>query len=475
VIRERAEVRRLDVSLVGAAAATGFGMAIMLGVSAAAAGVLAPAVVGGTIFAISFVSVVALGWVRPLPLLVLTLPLPALYSTEEFRLPLVLFLAALVVLGWFLGRARDRRPLFALPAAMRPFLALLGAVVLAAIFADEIVPAVRETANFLLFVGLFAVALDAFATQRDAVDSCATWIAVAAAGAGIAAVMETLGLLPGRFPLAGTGFFRAAGGFGWPNELAMFLAVASPWVVYRLRVARGTGARLFALVALGALGLGLAATFSRGSWLAITLSPAVLLLVGRWRFALAYWGVLLLAVLVVDVGTGGALSTRVVGTAQDALVAQRLLLTGAGLLMFQSSPVVGVGPGGFGDALEAFGPQISGLFDFVGSAHNGYVHVAAEMGVVGLFAFLFLVVSTWVTLFRGARRARHASDEDGPRRHALLCALLWSFTAACIVSGFEWPFAHGVGELIVLVAAAGHVLARGVATGPAEGRFPSRS
>jgi O-antigen ligase len=381
----------------------------------------------------------------------------------------VLFLSTLVVLGWFLGRARDERTLFAVPSAMKSFLALLGAVLLAAVFADEIVPALRETANFLLFVGLFAVALDAFASDHYAVDRCATWITVAAAGAGVFAVLETLGFVPGRFPLTGTGFFRAAGGFGWPNELAMFLAVSSPWVVYRARVARNAGTRLLALAALAALGLGLASTFSRGSWLAVLLSPAVLLLVGQRRFVLGYWGALAFAALVLDVGTGGAVSTRVIGTAEDALVAQRLLLTGAGLLMFQSSPIVGVGPGGFGDALEAFGPQISGLFDFVGSAHNGYVHVAAEMGIVGLTAFLYLVISTWIALLRGARRAARETDEEAVRRRALQAALLWSFTAACIVSGFEWPFAHGVGELIVLVAAAGRVLA---ASRPAEGSTP---
>jgi O-antigen ligase len=164
----------------------------------------------------------------------------------------------------------------------------------------------------------------------------------------------------------------------------------------------------------------------------------------------------------------------VLGTAQDALVAQRLLLTGAGLLMFQSSPIVGVGPGGFGDALEAFGPQISGLFDFVGSAHNGYVHVAAETGIIGLLAFLYLIVSTWLALLRGARRAHDVSEVDAVRRQALRVALLWSFTAACIVSAFEWPFAHGVGELIVLVAAAGRVLALS-ADPRAEGRSPSPS
>ena len=38
-------------------------------------------------------------------------------------------------------------------------------------------------------------------------------------------------------------------------------------------------------------------------------------------------------------------------------------------------------------------------------------------------------------------------------------ALLWSFTTACLVTFFEWPFAHGVGELVVLVAGAGLALA----------------
>jgi O-antigen ligase len=322
-------------------------------------------------------------------------------------------------------------------------------------------PALRETANFVLFVGLFAAALDLFAMRRDNLDAWATWVTVVAAGAGLAGAIETVGFSTGRFPLAGTSFFRAAGGFGWPNELAMFLAISSPLLVYRVRVARTRAARMLALVALGALGMGLAATFSRGSWVAVTVAPAVLLLVGRWRFVLTYWTVLLLAAAVVDVVTGGALSTRILSTAQDALVAQRLLLTGAGLLMFQSSPVVGVGPGGFGDALEVFGPQISGLFDFVGSAHNGYVHVAAEMGIFGLVAFLYLIGSTWIVLLRGARRAREAPsvDLDSARERALSEAMLWSFTAVCIVSAFEWPFAHGVGELIVLVAAAGRVLA----------------
>jgi putative inorganic carbon (HCO3(-)) transporter len=471
---------RWNVALVAAATAASMGVAAVLGLSAAAAGAFTPALAAAGLFGVALLTVVTLGWVQPLWLLVLTLPLPAVYSSDTARLPPILFMTALAVFGWFLSRARDRRPLLALPEALAPILALLAAVLLASAFADQIVPAFRETVNFILFAGLFAMAVDVFASDRRHVDEFATWIAVAAAGAGIAAGLEAAGFFPGRFFLAGTGFNRAAGGFGWPNELAMFLAISAPWLVYRARVAESATAKLLALSALAALGIGLAATFSRGSWLAVLLSPTVLLLVGERRFVVRYWTVLLLAALVADVATGGALSTRILSTAQDALVVQRLLLTGAGLLMFQSSPIVGVGPGGFGDALQRFGPQVSGLFDFVGSAQNGYVHVAAEMGVFGLLAFLYLIASTWLVLLRSARRARRSSGEDTRasfRDRALRVALLWSFTAVCLVSFFEWPFAHGVGELIVLVAAAGRVLARDASVSgehrPAEVRSPS--
>jgi O-antigen ligase len=231
----------------------------------------------------------------------------------------------------------------------------------------------------------------------------------------------------------------------------MFLTISLPLAVGSLRMADTTLGRSAAVAAIGAVALGLAATFSRGSWVTAAAAPVVLIFAGEGRLAVRFCGAALLAGLAIDVASGGALSTRVAATTGDVLVAQRLLLSGAGLLMFRSSPLVGVGPGGFGEALEAFGPQISGLFDFVGSAHNGYVHVAAEAGVIGLLAFVAFVVTTLVALVGGAR-------SNAPGR-TVRVALLWSFAAAAIVSAFEWPFAHGVAELIVLVAASGRALA----------------
>lgn len=436
-----------------AAAATALGASGILGLSGTASGSMVELGVAGALAAAGAGLILAAGWVEILPPLLICLPLPALYATEEARLPAVLPLGALVVGAWILGEGRGLEREWERGVPSRGVAVLFGAVAVAALFAGSPGGAARELVNFALLLGLFLVAVDQVSLRPSRAETLARLLAVVAAGAGAAAVLESLGALPGRFPLAGSGLFRATGGFGWPNELGMFLAIAIPFSIHAVRSASGLGGRAVAAAGLALAGLGLAATFSRGSWLAAILSPGVLLLVGERRTALRIWGSGLVAVVAVDLFTGGLLSARVTSTTGDVLVAQRLLLMTAGLLMFQAHPVVGVGPGGFGDALDQFGVQISGLFDYVGSAHNGYIHMAAEAGVLGLAALLYFVGTTLAGLGRGLRPARHADARN------LRATFLWSFTAACMVTFFEWPFAHGVGELIVLVAGAGIALA----------------
>ncbi len=440
---------------VAAAACVALGVSLALGTAAGFVRDLELAAVAGALAGAAIMAVVALRWVEPLGPFVASLPLPALYATDQVRLPAALVVAAVVTAGWAVGRGLDRRPLLPPARDVRSLALLSAAVLLAAAFADARVAAARESLNFLLLLAVFVFAADVVSRSREQAHRFVRWAALGAALTGGAAALETVGIVPGRFPLADSGLFRAAGGFGWPNELAMFLAISLPLALYTFRTARTRRARFWGSAAVGLVVVGLATTFSRGSWLAVATAPVVLLLAREWRLALRFWGVAVVAALAIDVLSGGAISTRVAGTTSDVLVAQRLLLTGAGLLMFQSSPIVGVGPGGFGEALEAFGPQISGLFNFVGSAHNGYVHVAAETGVIGLIALVYFVVSTLLALWRGA--VAHPGADD--RERALRVALLWSFATACIVTLFEWPFAHGIGQLIVLVAAVGRVSA----------------
>ena len=127
-----------------------------------------------------------------------------------------------------------------------------------------------------------------------------------------------------------------------------------------------------------------------------------------------------------------------------------------GVLMFLEHPIIGVGPGGFADNLDRFGAQVSQLWDIQPTPHNAYVQMAAETGVIGLVTFVAFLAVTLGALLQEVRRS---SRETGQRNTLdLRRALLWSLATVCFVGMVVWPFAHGPGQLVMLVAAMAYVL-----------------
>lgn len=433
-------------------AVLGCGAVLML---AGAASTNLELTVGGAVAtAAALLVLVAAGWLHGLALVALSLPLPALYSTMDVRFAPVLAVTALAVVGWLVRRAVDasRIDLGSLPR--RATLAVLAAVALAAAFAQEKGPAARELVNLGLMVALL------FAATNDLVREPGwtrrlVWILVCLTGVtGLLATAQAGGFLPSRFPLAGTACYRATVGFGWPNELGMFMALGVPLCVHASGTARGQVARVVAYVCLTASVLGLAATFSRGSWLALTVSTLALLVTGQFRFVLKVWVAALVALVLTQSVLCGAVSGRITSGVGGSYIDQRAALTLAGLLMLLANPLVGVGPGGFAHALDQFGASVSWLWDYVGSAHNAYVHMAAETGLIGLIALVSFLGSGLFILLRSARRA-HIDPDVSPEEVSLRRALLWSFATACALGMVEWLFAHGIGQLVMLVAAMG--------------------
>lgn len=91
---------------------------------------------------------------------------------------------------------------------------------------------------------------------------------------------------------------------------------------------------------------------------------------------------------------------------QDASLQQRANILVVTMSMIESHPVVGVGFGSFEQAFEFYkGTYLS--TGFKRSAHNTYLRIAAETGVVGLCGFGLFVLSLMVTVLRGVRLAFH--------------------------------------------------------------------
>jgi O-antigen ligase len=407
------------------------------------------AIGGAAALTIGLIALLAAGWIDAVALLILALPLPAIYSSELVRVAPAMLLTPVVLVAWFIARGADRRPMIARGLPWRSLAALFAALCLAAAFAASRGAALRELANWSLFIGLLALFAAELENASQRVHRLARLLSLLGAACGAAALLQAIGILPSPFARAGTSFSRATLGFGWPNEAGMFLALLVPFSVYTCSIAQTRAERFQAGFGLALTILGLTATFSRGSWLATLTGSLFLLFAAQRRFVLRIWLVAFAAGFVINIVSGGAISDRIVSTIGDWVIEQRAALTLAGLVMFLANPLVGVGPGGFASSLEDYGPGISWLWDYLPTAQNGYVQMAAEAGVIGLIALLVFYGTGVRTLVRRLR-ARSAME---PADAALQRSLLWALGIVCMLGLVEWTFAHGIAQLLLLIVA----------------------
>jgi O-antigen ligase len=79
--------------------------------------------------------------------------------------------------------------------------------------------------------------------------------------------------------------------------------------------------------------------------------------------------------------------------------------------MFLSSPWTGVGIGNFNVLFNKFGVQ--GWIYPRGHAHNYYLHLLAEVGIVGFLGYMTMLITSFVVGFRALRRVRRLGDTYG--------------------------------------------------------------
>lgn len=223
---------------------------------------------------------------------------------------------------------------------------------------------------------------------------------------------------------------RAAGPLADPNDLAFFLIAALP---FALVATRRSAVMTLACAACGAvLVVATFATFSRGALLGLAVMVVVALLLGAVRLTTVL-GVGAVAAVVLGLlwASNADLVDRSLQEKEHVAAANidlRVVTTTVAAGMTVDSPLLGQGPGGFEAALPRFVPDgTTGVQQTV--AHQMYLDVSAELGLLGLGAFLaVLVLGT-----RGALRARLLPDR---RRlaDAVVIALSGTLVSACFLS-----------------------------------------
>jgi O-antigen ligase len=255
---------------------------------------------------------------------------------------------------------------------------------------------------------------------------------------------------PAHFAILGGRFFRAYGTFEQPNPYAGYLGLTLPlalgvtWGIVTDAGTRGHGDKeigrqgdretrrwrhlvswlpclLAILLVIVAMGAALIMSWSRGAWLGFGAAASVMAVALPRQ---ARWGLLLAAVLVVaalSLHAAGllpaSLTTRLTDFARDVrfedvrgvgindanyAVVERLAHWQAALGMFRHRFWTGVGFGGYEPAYRDFA-----LINWpiaLGHAHNYYLNLAAETGLIGLLAYLLLWGTVFWQTWRATRR-----------------------------------------------------------------------
>ncbi len=343
-----------------------------------------------------------------------------------------------VVVGWSLRVFTLREPLRQSPIAWP-----LAACVLAALFsivqATNLAAWSDEVYIWANGLAIFVVASQAIRTPDHAWRIVAVLAGSTIALTGYALWQVAADMGPSSYEVGGV--LRAYATFGGPNSFAKYLemtvpllsAISGAWLVavtpwLRDRVpliARSIPwwVGLLATTATAAGGLAMILTQSRGGWIGLALGLAVVaLLLGgvyRWTFIIATFAVVLFAILT-PVGDRVALrfgsealgisasSTPVNVTPANWAVQERLAHYQAGLNMVEEHPWLGVGAGNF----DANYREYTEVWRFRiprSHAHNAYIQVAAQSGLIGLGAYLALIVTVTIRL-RSRWRAVRGSD-----------------------------------------------------------------
>jgi O-antigen ligase len=304
-------------------------------------------------------------------------------------------------------------------------------------------------------------------------DKRAVWLVaallLAAAGQGLYGLYQFIFRIgPDWFLIQGR-FMRASGVFGQPNPYGAFLGLSLPvalsltmWSVVAL-VRQRTWVMLlssaFYVVVAGCIAVGLVASWSRGAWLGALASTAVVLAFFDKRTALALGlGTLLLSVAALL----GALNPSWIPAAISArigdlpayfglvdvlslevnddnfAVIERVAHWIAALRMWESGLWLGVGPGNYAAVYASV--ALTRWSDSLGHAHNIYLNVLGESGILGFAAFLLM----WFSLVGWLVRAIRTALPPESWAHALAVGVLGVFAHLAVHSFFDNLFVQGM-------------------------------
>jgi putative inorganic carbon (hco3(-)) transporter len=357
-------------------------------------------------------------------------------------------------------------------------LAMLGILALSLIRAPSYREGLPELLKWVQVLALYLAVVALLPRDR------AGWLAAALLVAGV--MQALLGLYqfltqtgPEPFILLGR-FMRAYGAFRQPNPYAGYLGLVAPLAIslalWAWTSRQRTTLRLALAAAAVVISLGLLVSWSRGAWLAFGAAVAVVVLAHTRRAAPVAIVLAALVTLVLIVFGGADLLpasiagrlgelreyvglidiTRTEVTDANFSVIERLAHWQAALDMWRDHLWLGVGAGNYAVVYENY--NLPRWYEALGHAHNVYLNFAAEAGLLGLLAYLWLwLASLWQALRAAASGDRFTAAIGAGVLGALVAASVHNFFDNLWVQHIYLTLALLLGLLAVLASPASPV------------------
>ena len=344
-------------------------------------------------------------------------------------------LLALMIASWLARMLAFRQVSFGKPPLVLPLLGFVGAGLVSLLGTTSLSLSVVEIFKWVELLAVYLLVGHNLEERASQVLVLAL-IAAGAAEALLGIYQFLFQVGPPGFVLFGR-FMRASGTFRQPNPFGGYLGLTLPlalgiiitnWDSWRAGEQEFRWAHAIcwaaALVGTGLMGLAMVMSWSRGAWLGFAGAFVVMSLARGWRWMgrLLLVAVVVVALLVAAdllhfvpisiVQRLGDLTLYVEGidlrsveiTDENWAVMERLAHWQAASDMLESHPLTGVGMGNY--ALVYPDYALSRWKEPLGHAHNYYLHVGAEAGLVGLATYGVLVLAWLRYAWRGAVRTR---------------------------------------------------------------------
>lgn len=288
---------------------------------------------------------------------------------------------------------------------------------------------------------IYPVAFLAFHLSGHKQGALKTFLLVTAISGLLGACQQLFNV--GRFTkypyLQATGFLSSPMSYAGVMQIGAFLSLA---LAFRHPVIFGGRALSWAICLFNFLGLLFAA--ERSAWLGMTVAIfAFTMRISKKAFLAGLFTVLCGAILAFQFVP--VVKTRLSALSnwrQDVSVTARLTVWDVAVKTFQKKPLSGVGPRNF-PRIELNEAVVKGQSEDLNHGHSNIMHLVATTGLLGLSAYLFLVLIPLLGLYRSAAIGASEGELESALALGLYAALISLFAAGL----FEYNFGSGVVRL----------------------------